>query len=90
MKDNDHQNTHRTTHEFLMALAKFPPLTRKSVRNKYRDLVKAWRHDRVLYLYGDLVAEAQMYREKSHGDPVNAHFFYFDKNKEQEPENYSY
>jgi len=73
-----------------MELAKFPPLTRKKVRNKYRDLVKAWRHDRVLHIYGELVADAQKYREMSRNDPMNAHVFYFDKNKSENPEDYAY
>jgi len=90
MKASDFQNAHQQTHNFLVGLAKFPPLTRKRVRIKYRDLVKTWRHDRIMHIYGGLVAEAQKYKEMSKDDPMNAHVFYFGKNKDANPDDYVY
>jgi hypothetical protein len=79
---------HEREHLYLMELGKFPPLTSRKVRNRYRDLVKTWRHDTARYRYKEMIREAEEYFTLSQGDPDNAHLFYFQRNKDAKPDDY--
>ena len=81
---------HQQEHLLLTELAKYPPLTKKKVRRRYRDLVKAWRHDTARHKYGNLINEAMQYMALSEHDPSNAHLFYFQRNKDAKPDDFHY
>lgn len=79
---------HEKEHLLLLELAKYPPLTKKKVRRRFRDLVKEWRHDTARRKYGRLIKEAEEYYALAPNDPDNAHLFYFQRNKDAKPDDY--
>ena len=87
---DEFRTAHQITHDSLVELARFPPLTRKQLRKRYRDLLKNWRHDRLYRIYASEIAEAQNYYELSNGDQANAHMFYFERVKDSNPDDYIY
>jgi len=72
----------------LDELGKYPPLTKKAVRRRYRDLIKEWRHATARRKYGDLIKQAQEYFDLSPHDPDNAHMLFFRNNKQEKPDDY--
>jgi hypothetical protein len=90
-KDGDWYITPREQEHILLSeLAHFPPLTKKKVGRRYRELIKAWRHDTARYKYGDLIKEASVYMSETHSDPDKAHSLYFQRNKDANPEDFKY
>lgn len=83
-------NTHHEWHEVLKELGKYPPLTHKKVRRRYRDLIKQWRHDTAKRKYGDLIEVAAAYMMKSDGSPENAHLYFFDDHKDIKQDDFIY
>jgi hypothetical protein len=83
-------SAHERTHELMRLLCQFPPLTHKKVRRRYRDLIKEWRHDTAKHKYGKMIDEALGYMELSEGDSQNAHLFYFQRNKNANPDDFIY
>jgi len=79
---------HEQEHLLLNDLAQYPPLTKKKVRRRYRDLIKEWRHATARRKYGELIKQAQEYRELSRQDPDNAHMLFFRNNKQEKGEDY--
>lgn len=79
---------HEKEHLLLVELGKYPPLTRKKVRRRYRELIKEWRHDTARRRYGALIKEAEGYFDLAPNDPDNAHLFYFQRNKNAKPDDY--
>jgi hypothetical protein len=81
-------NPHEKEHLLLVQLSKYPPLTKKKIRRRYQDLLKAWRHDTVRRRYGNLIKEAEEYFALAPNDPDNAHLFFFQRNKSANPDDY--
>lgn len=81
---------HEKEHILLVELANFPPLTKKKVKRRYRDLVKSWRHDTARRKYGSLIKEANGYMDETHHDPDKAHLLYFERNKDAKREDFQY
>jgi len=85
---SDYMTPHEKEHLLLLELAKYPPLTKKKVRRRFRDLLKEWRHDTARRKYGKLISEAEEYFALAPNDPDNAHLFYFQRNKNAKPDDY--
>lgn len=85
-----HVPPNKQEHLLLVELSNYPPLTGKKVRRRYRELVKAWRHDTARHRYGQLIGEALKYCDLSQRDPANAHIFYFQRNKDAKPDDFLY
>ena len=81
-------NPHHEEHQALLELAKFPPLSKKSVRRRYLELVRNWEHSKARRKYGALIVRAEKYWEMSEGSSVNAHMFFFRDNKSEKQEDY--
>lgn len=79
---------HEKEHMLLLELGKYPPLTKKTVRRRYRDLIKEWRHATARRKYARLIKEAEEYFALAPNDPDNAHLFYFQRNKNAKPDDY--
>lgn len=88
LDEEEYTSPHEQKHSFMMELAKYPPLTKKKVRRRYRDLIKEWRHDTALHKYKDLIDEAIKYKNLSDSEPDNAHIYYFTHNKNAKPDDY--
>lgn len=81
-------NPHKYEHEILLELSKYPPLTKRAVRKPYLQLVGKWQHFTARHKFGSLITQAEEYFTLSEGSPENAHLYFFQRNKNENPDDY--
>jgi len=75
-------------YDYYRELSNYPPLTKKSVSDKYIAFLDEYELEQAKKKYKKYIEEARIYWLRSHKNPVTAFFLYFRDNEDAEEEDY--